>query len=98
MATAPRIPAPLAVLLVGVNVTAAKVFMAVAAAAYLTSVEFPLQLSSWSGLSLASRLAPRYVGVAIPVMVWSIINLATRLEEGCRLAVPTAVVLEEEAA
>ena len=97
MATAPRILAPLAVRLVGVNVTAAKVFMAVAAA-YLTSVECPLQLSSWSALSLVSRLAPRYVEVAIPVMVWSIINLATRLEEGCRLAVPTAVVLEEEAA
>ena len=96
MATALRIPAPLAVRLVGVNATAAKVFMAVAAAAYLTSVECPLQLSSWSGLSLASRLAPRYVEVAIPVIVWSI-NLATRLEEGCRLAVPTAVVLEEEA-
>ena len=98
MATAPRIPAPLAVRLVGVNVTAAKVFIAAAVAAYLTSVECPLQLSSWRGLSLASRLAPRYVGVAIPVMVWSIINLATRLEEGCRLAVPTAVVLEEEEA
>ena len=98
MATAPRIPAPLAVRLVGVNVTAAKVFIAAAVAAYLTSVECPLQLSSWRGLSLESRLAPRYVGVAIPVMVWSIINLATRLEEGCRLAAPTAVVLEEEAA
>ena len=98
MATAPRILAPLAVRLVGVNVTAAKVFMAVAAAAYLTSVECPLQLSSWSGLSLVSRLALHYVEVAIPVMVWSTINLATRLGEGCRLAVPTAVVLEEEAA
>ena len=96
MATAPRILAPLAVRLVGASATAAKVF--IAAAAYLTSVECPLQLSSWRGLSLASRLAPRYVGVAIPVMVWSIINLATRQEEGCRLAVPTAVVLEEEAA